>query len=101
VYPGSHRLGPLAPSPSGNHELGWLQKIEVGAAHAVPLLPISPGDVVVFSDTTAHESMLNRSERIRLNVEVRFFGLRAHTTKHYLDLQSGDVVNPAPTNQRG
>lgn len=102
VYPGSHRLGPLAPpqSPSDNTEPGWLPKIDIGAVQAVPLLPLSPGDVVVFSDTTVHESMPNRSARIRLNVEARFFGHRAHTKKHYFDLQSGEVVNPLAANER-
>jgi hypothetical protein len=97
VYPGSQRLGPLAPSATSQASPGWLPKIETQLGDAVPLLPLSPGDAIVFSDLTVHESMANRSSRIRLNAEVRFFGDRTHTTKHYFDLQSGIVINPAAT----
>jgi ectoine hydroxylase-related dioxygenase (phytanoyl-CoA dioxygenase family) len=97
VYPGSHRLGALAPPPTAQSSPGWLPKIEAQLGAPVPLLPLSPGDVAVFSELTVHESMANRSSRIRLNAEVRFFGDRAHTTKHYFDLQTGAVINPAET----
>lgn len=98
VYPGSHRVGPLALLTGGGD--GWLPKIDIGTVTPVSLSPLSPGDVVVFSDTTVHESMLNRSDRIRLNIEARFFARRAHTSKHYLDLQTGEVVNPAAAKER-
>ena len=97
VYPGSHRLGPLAPLPTAQTAPGWLPKIEAQLGEPVPLLPLAPGDAAVFSDLIVHESMSNRSRRIRLNAEVRFVGDKAHTSKHYFDLQSGQVINPAVT----
>ena len=94
VYPGSHLLGAFNKPPAEKGGMEWLPKLDMGSMASVPLLPLSPGDVVVFSDTTAHESMPNTSDRIRLNAEVRFFGEARHSSKHYFDLQSGEIVKP-------
>jgi hypothetical protein len=78
---------------------GWLRPIEdddIGDAQRVVLGPLDLGDIVILSDRTIHESMPNNSDRVRLSCDFRFFGEDSHSTKHYLDLTSGDVISPAP-----
>ncbi|HZP76270.1 MAG TPA: phytanoyl-CoA dioxygenase family protein [Pseudolabrys sp.] len=97
VYPKTHVLGELAPIAAdrpATHE-GWIPPIDMGDAKAIPVEPLSPGDIIIFSDTLVHESVPNRSNRIRLNAEMRLFGSSQHTTKHCMDLQSGRVLEPA------
>jgi len=53
------------------------------------------GDAVILGRTTIHESMPNKSDRVRVSCDFRFFGERSHSTKHYLDLASNTIVSPA------
>jgi ectoine hydroxylase-related dioxygenase (phytanoyl-CoA dioxygenase family) len=97
VYPGSHTLKNLNSSTQHANGMTWLPKLDVGDLSAIPLQPLSIGDVVIFSDTTVHESVPNTSERIRLNAEVRFFGKSQDSMKHYFDLQRNVIINPVET----
>lgn len=86
--------------PNGSSATGgWLRPIEdddIGGAQRVVLAPLELGDIVILSDRTIHESMPNNSDRLRLSCDFRFFSEESHSTKHYLDLTSGDVISPAP-----
>lgn len=55
---------------------------------------IGPGDVILLSDMIVHESMPNRSDRIRLSIDYRFFGSHTESTKHFLDVATRTVVAP-------
>ena len=59
------------------------------------LAPLDPGDLVVMSKRTLHESMPNLSDRLRLSCDFRFFGEQSRSTKHYLDISADKVVAPA------
>jgi ectoine hydroxylase-related dioxygenase (phytanoyl-CoA dioxygenase family) len=77
---------------------GWLRPIksaDLERAERVVLTPLEVGDAVILGHRTIHESMPNRSNRVRLSCDFRFFGERSHSTKHYLDLASDTVVAPA------
>jgi hypothetical protein len=84
-----HRGATVAPSD------GWIPPIDTSGFERVELQPLSPGDVAVMSNETVHESMPNRSSRIRLSVDFRFFGDNSSSSKHYLDLAERRVVAPA------
>jgi hypothetical protein len=83
-----HRGATVAPSD------GWIPPIDTSGFERVELQPLSPGDVAVMSNETVHESMPNRSSRIRLSVDFRFFGDNSSSSKHYLDLAERRVVAP-------
>ncbi|HJZ54946.1 MAG TPA: phytanoyl-CoA dioxygenase family protein, partial [Gemmataceae bacterium] len=55
---------------------------------------MQPGDVLVFEKTVVHASKPNTSDHMRLSLDYRFFGSAASTTKHYLDLDTREVVSP-------
>ena len=77
---------------------GWLPPIDAGSAdraRRVVLAPLDPGDLVVMSKRTLHESMPNLSDRLRLSCDFRFFGEQSRSTKHYLDISADKVVAPA------
>lgn len=67
----------------GSHRLGRVERLraETGlftvpdavlAGHEVDTVAMEPGDVVLFTDTTLHQSTLNQSERIRWSLDIRF-----------------------------
>jgi ectoine hydroxylase-related dioxygenase (phytanoyl-CoA dioxygenase family) len=79
---------------------GWLPPIEAAAADRagrVVLAPLEPGDLVIMSRRTMHESMPNSSDRVRLSCDFRFFGEQSRSTKHYLDIAADTIVNPQAT----
>lgn len=53
---------------------------------------------LLLHQSLVHESVLNRSSMTRLSVDLRIFGDRDRTTKHYLDLQTFEVFEP-PTGE--
>lgn len=56
---------------------------------------MQPGDVLLLNRWIVHESMANRSDRIRFSVDHRFFGTQATSSKHYLELDTGEVIPPS------
>jgi len=74
----------------------WLPAIETQGLKRVRCSPMNPGDVLIFGPRLIHESVANVSNRVRLSVEYRFFGEGTASTKHFLDLQTGRVVDPRP-----
>jgi len=74
---------------------GWIPAIDTSKLERVELQPLAPGDIVIMGNETVHESMPNRSPRIRLSIDFRFFGDNSRSSKHYLDLVHRRVVAPA------
>src|SRR5208282_2349314 len=54
----------------------------------------SPGDVLIFHRYMLHASLPNNSDRIRLSLDMRYFGAEGRTSKHYLDVQQAIVYEP-------
>jgi hypothetical protein len=94
VFPRTQGRGELYRGATVAPSDGWLSPIDTSGFERVELQPLSPGDVVVMSNETVHESMPNRSPRIRLSVDFRFFGDNSNSSKHYLDLAERRVVAP-------
>ena len=57
--------------------------------------PMQPGDVLLMSSKIVHCSLPNHADLTRYSVDYRFFAAPARSTKHYLNLTSGEVVAPA------
>jgi len=93
-YPRSHGRGDLLKGVSAAAD-GWLPGIDTSKLERVELQPLAPGDVVVMSNETVHESIPNRSRRTRLSIDFRFFGGNSRSSKHFLDLAQRRVVAPA------
>jgi hypothetical protein len=71
----------------------WLRGVDTGGRPMVhPHL--EPGDVLVLNPWVVHASRPNRSGRIRLSVDCRFFGSDGRSDKHHLDLRTWQVVEP-------
>jgi hypothetical protein len=73
---------------------GWIPAVDTSDFERIEMQPLSPGDIVVMGDKTVHESMPNRSDRLRLSIDYRFFAGDSGSTKHYLDLTQHRVVAP-------
>jgi hypothetical protein len=95
VYPRTQGRGELFTGETVAPADGWIPGIDVARFERVVLEPLSPGDVVVMGNETAHESMPNKSGRTRLSIDFRFFGDNSHSSKHYLDLAQRRVIAPA------
>lgn len=95
AYPRSHGCGELLNGASAASPDNWLPGIDTAKLERVELQPLAPGDVVVMSHETVHESMPNRSGRTRLSIDFRFFSDSSRSSKHFLDLAQRRVVAPA------
>lgn len=94
VFPRTQGRGELFHGETVAPSDGWIPPIDTSKLERVELQPLAPGDVVVMGNETVHESMPNRSQRIRLSVDFRFFGDNSRSSKHYLDLTQRRVVAP-------
>ena len=63
VWPGSHRLGPIADNMGGNKEVAARFPFE----QSVPAI-CAPGDILFFSYLTVHGSLANRGAQARKSV---------------------------------
>lgn len=57
-------------------------------------LDMEVGDVLVMNKSIIHKSMPNTSDHPRYSVDYRFFGSGQTSTKHYLDMQTFEVIAP-------
>lgn len=86
VCPGSHREGPVpvhagktGDVKSGAYSLALLNEAELVSRY-VPIAPLtSPGDLIVMDFMTLHASGLNRSNRSRWTMQLRYFNFREPT----------------------
>lgn len=72
----------------------WNEAVPTDGIEAVNCIPMHPGDVLIFNKFLIHQSMANISDRTRLSVDFRFFRDSDTSQKHYLDMQSWQVVAP-------
>jgi hypothetical protein len=97
VFPRSHEAGER---PTQKSERFWLESIST-EGYARVHEPMKPGDALLLNKWIVHESMPNRSGRMRLSIDYRFFCGRDRSTKHYLDLQTMTVIAPVAGGARG
>lgn len=90
IYAGSH----VEPErPVSSTETLWFEGLATEGFRLVrPIM--RPGDVLVFNPMIIHASMPNVSQRTRYSIDFRFFSALQESTKHYLDLQSMEVIAP-------
>jgi hypothetical protein len=94
VFPRTHGRGELHRGASVAPSDGWIPAIDTAGFERLELQPLAPGDVVIMSDHVVHKSMPNRSARIRLSIDFRFFGENSCSSKYYLDVAQRRVVAP-------
>jgi len=70
IAPRSHEAGILEVAPS-DHGLIWITDEEMAAFDPVTV-ECAPGDVLIFTDHTAHCSLPNRSNFVRWTFDIRF-----------------------------
>jgi ectoine hydroxylase-related dioxygenase (phytanoyl-CoA dioxygenase family) len=91
MYDGSGSVGEMA---GGEREQFWLKGVGTGGYTPIHC-KLKVGDVLALNKWVIHKSMGNRSKRTRLSIDFRLFGERDRSSKHYLDLQTMQVVPPA------
>jgi hypothetical protein len=97
VFAGSH-----APQerPTQKSDRFWLESVGTAGFTRVHE-SMEPGDALLLNRWIVHESMPNRSARMRLSIDYRFFCGRDQSTKHHLDLQRMEVIAPGAGGPRG
>ena len=55
---------------------------------------IQRGDLLVLNKYVIHASKANISDRTRYSIDQRFFGEHDSSSKHYLDMQTNEVIAP-------
>jgi hypothetical protein len=70
----------------------WLEA--VAASGREKHCKISRGDVLALNKWVVHRSMVNKSPRTRYSIDFRFFGGQDTSQKHYLDMQTFEVIAP-------
>ena len=75
----------------------WNEGLDTEGLEPVNCTPMSPGDVLIFNKLLIHRSMPNLSDRIRFSMDYRFFGDQDSSSKHYLDMSTGQVIAPNET----
>lgn len=82
--------------PTGLNSYGiWNEGVSTEGFDVTNCVPMVPGDVLIFNKLLIHQSMPNVSDRTRFSVDYRFFRESDTSSKHYLDMQSWQVVAPA------
>lgn len=97
VFAGSHEA---RERPTEKSDRFWLASVGTDGCPRVHE-PMAPGDALLLNRWIVHESMPNRSTRMRLSIDYRFFCGKNHSTKHHLDLQTMEVIAPGAGGERG
>lgn len=82
-----------AESVQQNDDEPWLSAVDTRAASGIHHA-MTPGDVLLFDKQILHQSAANTSDRTRLSIDFRFFGELDATTKPFLDLETGEAIQP-------
>ena len=72
----------------------WIEGIDVSGMSAEDMVPMTPGDVLVFNKFNIHASLPNSSARIRYSMDCRFFSANQTSSKHKLDLSTFTICSP-------
>jgi len=98
VYPGTGRLPQVLQDGSVKR---WIYKQSLKVDDIKPVaLHMVPGDILLLNEFIVHESVPNISDHTRYSVSMRFFGNDFESTKHYLDLETWQVIVPASYNDQ-
>ena len=65
----------------------WLSPINTKKVKFKDLIPLNIGDVVIFKKDIAHGSIPNRSKKIRLSLDLRFFSDTTISKKMFLNIE--------------
>ena len=96
VYPGTGKVPQMLEDRSVKR---WIYKQSIGMDNIKPIaLQMEPGDILLLNEFIVHESVPNISDRTRYSVSMRFFGNDFEATKHYLDLETWQVIVPESHN---
>lgn len=55
---------------------------------------MKPGDILLLNPNVLHASRPNTSERIRISIDFRFFGKNGNSSKHHLNLNTNELLEP-------
>ena len=72
----------------------WHSGLDTSGLARFECIPMEPADALYFRPLVVHESMANRSARIRFSLDMRFLLSGATTTKTTFDFASGRTINP-------
>jgi len=89
VHVGTHKTPEVI---HGERKGFWFEPIHPTRSEIVGC-DVPLGGALLLSDSIVHESMANHSDRIRYSVDYRFFG-DGGSTKHYLDLDTMEIMAP-------
>ena len=65
----------------------WLSPINIKKVKFKDLIPLNIGDVVIFKKDVAHGSIPNKSKKIRLSLDLRFFNDNTLSKKMFLNIE--------------
>lgn len=91
IYEGSHNK---AEDPAGTENF-WLKAVSTDGYERVHCT-MKMGDALLMDQTMLHASVPNVSDRVRCSIDFRFFGGTSTSSKHMLDLQQWQVIEPSP-----
>lgn len=95
VYPGTGSpIERQSPSEAPDAQKLWLNGVTTDGMPRVHCT-MGIGDALLLNPWIVHESMPNLSSRVRYSVDFRFFARRENSSKHLLDMQTWQVVEPA------
>lgn len=70
----------------------WHQAVDTSDFSKIPCSPMKCGSFLTFGPGVLHGSMPNRSDRVRLSMDLRFFLSPTDSTKSFLDFQTNKSV---------
>lgn len=88
-----HGSGDCSELATASDDGFWLEALDT-SAYEKRHVTAQPGQGLLLNSRIVHESMPNRSERVRTSIDFRFFAAPTTSTKHYLDMSSWQVVAP-------
>lgn len=65
----------------------WLPPINIKKAKFKDLVPLNIGDIVIFKKDISHGSIPNKSKKIRLSLDFRFFSNSSTSNKMFLNIE--------------
>lgn len=94
IYKGS---GKSLEIPTKVSDRFWLNSVTTNGFQRIHH-SMNPGDILLLNKWIIHESMPNRSQRVRYSIDYRCFCSRGQSSKHYLDLQTLQIITPTGVN---
>lgn len=70
----------------------WKKPISTDNYYSVDINKLNIGDVIVFNNKIIHESLKNKSSKIKFSIDARYIFEKAQTKKSYMDIKSKKIV---------